>query len=169
MTRSLLLLIASLSLAACTGAPPPAEPPPAETAPETPPEPAPAPATTVAKIDVNVATDEALAAATGAGPRMVHEFEEYRPYRSILQFRKEIGKYVDEAKVAEYEQHLYVPIAINDSDVATVKQLPGVDAKEAQSLVDRRPYADVDAFVEALAPLVTEDELAVGKDWLRTP
>ena len=32
----------------------------------------------------------------GVGGRMAHEFEEYRPYSNIEQFRREIGKYVDE-------------------------------------------------------------------------
>lgn len=37
---------------------------------------------------------------------MVRKFEEYRPYVSIQQFRREIGKYVDEAMVAAYEQYV---------------------------------------------------------------
>jgi hypothetical protein len=37
---------------------------------------------------------------------MAHEFEEYRPYSSIEQFRREIGKYVDEAEVARLEQYV---------------------------------------------------------------
>jgi hypothetical protein len=34
------------------------------------------------------------------GKRMLHEFKEYRPYKTIEQFRKEIGKYVDQKEVA---------------------------------------------------------------------
>ena len=34
----------------------------------------------------------------GAGPRMVREFKEYRPWKSWAQFDKEIGKYVVEAR-----------------------------------------------------------------------
>ena len=40
----------------------------------------------------------------GVGDRMAHEFEEYRPYTSIQQFRREIGKYV----VARREQKMCV-------------------------------------------------------------
>ena len=32
------------------------------------------------------------------GQRMLHEFKEYRPYKSMEQFRREIGKYVDDRK-----------------------------------------------------------------------
>jgi len=37
---------------------------------------------------------------------MAHEFEEYRPYSNIEQFRREIGKYVDEQEVARLEQYV---------------------------------------------------------------
>ena len=37
------------------------------------------------------------------GNRMVREFFEYQPYVSIQQFRREIGKYVDDEQVASYE------------------------------------------------------------------
>jgi hypothetical protein len=40
------------------------------------------------------------------GNRMAHEFEEYRPYKNIEQFRKEIGKYVDQAEVARFERYV---------------------------------------------------------------
>jgi hypothetical protein len=44
----------------------------------------------------------------GMGPRMLHEFKEYRPYTSIEQFRREIGKYVDKAEVARFEQYITI-------------------------------------------------------------
>jgi hypothetical protein len=39
---------------------------------------------------------------------MRHEFEEYRPYRAIEQFRREIGKYVDSAEVARLEHYVAI-------------------------------------------------------------
>src|SRR6185312_4540435 len=60
-----------------------------------------------AKVNLNTASEaDLLRAIPNLGNRMVHEFEEYRPYRSIFQFRKEIGKYVDQAQVAEYEKYV---------------------------------------------------------------
>jgi len=47
------------------------------------------------KLNINTATGEAFRTIPDVGDRMVHEFEEYRPYVSVQQFRKEIGKYVD--------------------------------------------------------------------------
>ena len=42
----------------------------------------------------------------GVGTRMAREFDEYRPYADMDQFRREIGKYVDEDEVARYEQYV---------------------------------------------------------------
>jgi len=60
------------------------------------------------------------------------EFQEYRPYASIQQFRREIGKYVDAAQVADYEKYVFVPIGPNEADEATLLDLPGVDAAIAE-------------------------------------
>jgi len=90
----------------------------------------------IARVNLNTASDsDFLAAVPGLGNRMVREFMEYRPYISIQQFRQEIGKYVDDAQVAEYEQFVYVPISINDSDSETLEQIPGLSADEAASVM----------------------------------
>jgi len=39
---------------------------------------------------------------------MKHEFEEYRPYNSMEQFRREIGKYVDDDEVARLERYVFI-------------------------------------------------------------
>lgn len=62
-------------------------------------------------INLNTATKEEIELIPGVGPRMSHEFEEYRPYTSIEQFRREIGKYVDQTEVARLERYVMVPNA----------------------------------------------------------
>ena len=57
-------------------------------------------------IDLNTASKEEILLIPGVGPRMQHEFEEYRPYRSIDQFRREIGKYVNAQEVARLERYV---------------------------------------------------------------
>ena len=59
-------------------------------------------------IDLNTAKKEEILLIPGVGPRMQHEFEEYRPYKDIAQFRREIGKYVDKTEVARLEQYVAV-------------------------------------------------------------
>jgi len=110
--------------------------------------------------------DDFTAAIPGLGNRMVREFMEYRPYVSIQQFRKEIGKYVDDVQVAEYEKYVYVPIAMNDSDSETLQQIPGLTADEATSLISARPFASTDAFMTKLSEYVSADELEIAKSYL---
>jgi DNA uptake protein ComE-like DNA-binding protein len=61
------------------------------------------------RINLNTAPREAIRLIPRVSDRMAYEFEEYRPYRSLEQFRREIGKYVDAAEVARLEQYVFVP------------------------------------------------------------
>jgi DNA uptake protein ComE-like DNA-binding protein len=59
-------------------------------------------------IKLNTATDADILTIPGLGSRMLREFKEYRPYKAIEQFRREMGKYVDEAEVARLERYVVV-------------------------------------------------------------
>ena len=59
-------------------------------------------------INLNTATDADILSIPGLGQRMLREFKEYRPYRSIEQFRKEIGKYVGPKEVARLERYVTI-------------------------------------------------------------
>jgi DNA uptake protein ComE-like DNA-binding protein len=59
-------------------------------------------------IDLNKASDAEILLIPGIGRRMLHEFKEYRPYTSIEQFRREIGKYVDKDEVARLERYVRI-------------------------------------------------------------
>lgn len=118
-----------------------------------------------AKLNLNTASAEEFAETVppgdlGSTSRMFREFDEYRPYISILQFRREMGKYVDEDQVAAYEEYVYVPIDRNESDTATLQQIPGLDASEAETIMEGRPYASNAAFLESVAQYVNADERA---------
>lgn len=57
-------------------------------------------------INLNTGYEIDILLIPGVGRRMAHEFEEYRPYSNMEQFRREIGKYVDEEEVARLEQYV---------------------------------------------------------------
>jgi DNA uptake protein ComE-like DNA-binding protein len=113
-------------------------------------------ATAATKLNLNTVTeDQLMSTIPDFSNRMMREFMEYRPYISIQQFRKEIGKYVDAEQVTAYEQYVYVPIDVDQADAATLQQLPGVDASIADQLIAGRPYGSSQAFLAKLAGLVS--------------
>jgi DNA uptake protein ComE-like DNA-binding protein len=57
-------------------------------------------------INLNTATDAEILTIPGVGQRMLREFKEYRPYTSMAQFRREIGKYVSRQEVARLERYV---------------------------------------------------------------
>ncbi len=59
-------------------------------------------------IDLNSASAEEILLIPGVGDRMLHEFEEYRPYTSMAEFRREIGKYVDDDELERMAQYVEV-------------------------------------------------------------
>jgi len=59
-------------------------------------------------IDINKAARQEMELIPGVGPKMSHEFEEYRPWTSIGQFRREIGKYADSTEVARLERYIAI-------------------------------------------------------------
>ena len=59
-------------------------------------------------INLNTATAAEIMLIPGAGKRMAHEFEEYRPWKSYAQFDKEIGKYVDAKEVRRFWRYMVI-------------------------------------------------------------
>ena len=119
------------------------------------------------KINLNQMTNEQLLATIpNFGSRMVREFFEYQPYVSIQQFRREIGKYVDDAQVAAYETYVYVPVSVDDSDAETLKQIPGVDDSLAAALMAARPFGSNDAFLAKLTELAPAIDPGIAASYL---
>ena len=119
------------------------------------------------RINLNDMTrEQLLETIPDFGSRMVREFFEYQPYVSIQQFRKEIGKYVDDEQVAFYEAYIYVPVDVNESDAETLKQIPGLDDDGAQALMAARPFDSNEAFLEALSAFVDSHQLQAAAPYL---
>jgi DNA uptake protein ComE-like DNA-binding protein len=59
-------------------------------------------------VNLNTATDEDILSIPGAGQKMVHEFKEYRPWKTKEQFDKEIGKYVGPKETARLWRYVVI-------------------------------------------------------------
>ena len=60
-------------------------------------------------LNLNTASQADFMTIPGAGRKMAHEFEEYRPWKSQQQFQKEIGKYVNAKAVARLWRYVTIP------------------------------------------------------------
>ncbi|MEM6362450.1 MAG: hypothetical protein AAF731_20345 [Bacteroidota bacterium] len=96
----------------------------------------------------------------GVGNRMAHEFEEYRPYLQIAQFRKEIGKYVDETEVARLENYVFVPVELNTASKEEILAIPGVGDRMLHEFEEYRPYASMEQFRKEIGKYVDDKELS---------
>ena len=59
-------------------------------------------------VNLNTATDADILSIPNAGARMVREFKEYRPWKTMEQFYKEIGKYVDQKEVMRLARYVVI-------------------------------------------------------------
>ena len=111
-------------------------------------------------LNLNTATREEIMLIPGMGNRMVREFFEYRPYTAITQFRKEIGKYVDDKEVARLEQYVFVAINLDTASDETLSSLPGATPQLLRALKEPRPYKDMQQFRRDIAKSASAKEAA---------
>ena len=111
-------------------------------------------------INLNTASDAEMKLVPGVGKRMAHEFDEYRPYKSMDQWRREIGKYVDDDELARLEQYVFVPLKLNSASEADFLTIPGVGKRMAHEFDEYRPYKSMDQWRREIGKYVDDDELA---------
>ena len=112
------------------------------------------------QINLNTASDAEIQLIPGLGPRMAHEFMEYRPYRALAQFRREIGKYVDDKEVALLEQYVFVPINLNTASDADILSIPGMGQRMLVEFKEYRPYKAMAQFRREIGKYVDDKEVA---------
>ena len=111
-------------------------------------------------LNLNTASGDEIMLIPGMNNRMTHEFEEYRPYTSLDQFRQEIGKYVDEAEVARLEQYVFIPLNLNSATRDDFATVPGASNRMVREFLEYQPYSDMDHFRREIGKYVDEAEVA---------
>ena len=112
------------------------------------------------QLNLNTASDAEIQLIPGLGARMLHEFKEYRPYRALAQFRREIGKYVDDKEVARLEQYVFVPINLNTASDADILTIPGMGQRMLGEFKEYRPYKAMAQFRREIGKYVDDKEVA---------
>jgi hypothetical protein len=111
-------------------------------------------------INLNTASRAEILLIPGLSERMAHEFEEYRPYTSLEQFRREIGKYVPPAEVARLEQYVFVPMNLNNASGAAFLTIPGMTQRMVHEFEEYRPYTSVEQFRREIGKYVDQKVVA---------
>ena len=99
-------------------------------------------------INLNTATDDELRAIPAMNSRqIVREFKEYRPYKSLADFHREMRKYWDETEVSRLEQYVFVPIKLNTATDDEINSIPHPNPRQLlREFKEYRPYADIEKF-----------------------
>jgi DNA uptake protein ComE-like DNA-binding protein len=111
-------------------------------------------------INLNTASREEILLVPGVGARMAHEFEEYRPYRALAQFGREMGKYVDDDEVTRFERYVFVPIDLNTASDEDILTIPGLGRRMLHEFKEYRPYRAIEQFRREIGKYVDDDEVA---------
>lgn len=111
-------------------------------------------------IDLNHAPRSVIMLIPGMSGRMAHEFEEYRPYASLEQFRREIGKYVNKKEVARFEQYVFIPLNLNAASEDELMTIPGMTSKMVHEFEEYRPYESYEQFRREIGKYVDSKELS---------
>jgi DNA uptake protein ComE-like DNA-binding protein len=112
------------------------------------------------QINLNTATEEEILMIPGTGKRMLREFLEYRPYKTLAQFHKEIGKYVNDKELARLEQYVFVPINLNTGSDEDILSIPGTGKRMLREFKEYRPYTNIEQFRKEIGKYVDKKEVA---------
>ncbi|MCZ6709794.1 MAG: hypothetical protein O7B25_05470 [Gammaproteobacteria bacterium] len=111
-------------------------------------------------LNLNTASGIEILLIPGMNNRMAHEFDEYRPYTSLVQFRREIGKYVDEDEVARLEQYVFVPLDLNSATREDFANIPGASNRMVREFLEYQPYQSMEEFRREIGKYVDDAEVA---------
>lgn len=110
-------------------------------------------------INLNTAPAVEILLVPGAGKRMAHEFEEYRPWKSWAHFEKEIGKYVDAKAVASLAQYAFIPVNLNTAADEDLLSIPGAGRRMVREFKEYRPWKSQAHFEKEIGKYVDAKEV----------
>lgn len=124
---------------------------------------------TFVHLNLNTAPPEEILMIPNLGKRMLHEFQEYRPYEAMARFRREMKKYVDDKEVARLEQYVFVPINLNTASDEDIQTIPGVGPRMLREFKEYRPYDSIEKFRREIGKYVDSTEVARLERYVSIP
>jgi DNA uptake protein ComE-like DNA-binding protein len=92
--------------------------------------------------------------------RMTREFEEYRPWKTMAQFDREIGKYVGAAETNRLKQYVFIPLDLNAATDDQFKTIPSLPSNMLREFKEYRPWKTKTQFDREIGKYVGEKETA---------
>jgi len=111
-------------------------------------------------VNLNTGTPEEILLIPGAGPRMVREFGEYRPWRTWSQFDREISKYVGQEETDRLKQYVFIPVNLNTATDEDILSIPGAGPRMVREFNEYRPWVNQAQFDREIGKYVDEKEVA---------
>ena len=111
-------------------------------------------------INLNTGTAAEVLLIPRVAKRMTREFEEYRPWVSMAQFDKEIGKYVDAAEVNRLKQFVFIPLDLNTATDEQFKTIPNLPGNMVREFKEYRPWKTKAQFDKEIGKYVGAQETA---------
>ena len=96
----------------------------------------------------------------GIGNRMLREFKEYRPYKALAQFKREMGKYVKPEEVDRMAGYVFVPMDLNTASDEDLLTIPGLGNRMLREFKEYRPYKAVEQFRREMGKYVKPGEVS---------
>jgi len=111
-------------------------------------------------VNLNTGTPEEILLIPNAGPRMVREFGEYRPWKTWAQFDKEIGKYVGADETSRLKTYVFIAVNLNTATNEDILSIPGAGSRMVREFNEYRPWKTKEQFEKEIGKYVGANEVA---------
>ncbi|MCC6772108.1 MAG: hypothetical protein IT360_12935 [Gemmatimonadaceae bacterium] len=111
-------------------------------------------------LNLNDVTDAEILMIPNIGSRMLREFKEYRPYKGLAVFKREMGKYVKPDEVDRLAGYVFVPMDINTASDEDLLTIPGLGSRMLREFKEYRPYKAIEQFRREMGKYVNPPEVA---------
>jgi DNA uptake protein ComE-like DNA-binding protein len=109
-------------------------------------------------INLNTGTAPEILLIPRVAKRMTREFEEYRPWLSMAQFDKEIGKYVGAEETNRLKQYVFIPLDLNTATDEQFKTIPNLGGNMLREFKEYRPWKTKAQFDKEIGKYVGPKE-----------
>lgn len=113
-------------------------------------------------LNLNACTTEEILLVPRIANRMRIEFPEYRPWKTVAQFDKEIGKYLtaNPGELDRLKMYVFIPVNLNTASDDEILSIPGAGQRMVREFKEYRPWKTKEQFEKEIGKYVGPKETA---------